>query len=156
MTKYEQLLEKARRENLTVFEKYDLSETRLKGLYYDGAAALSKELRTNAEKNCILSEELGHHLTSTGNILDLGDKQNLKQELKARVWAYDQTIGLSRIAAALQYGCANLYEIAEYLNVTEEFFAEALNYYQSKYGLCAREDNYIIYFEPLGILKICR
>ncbi|WP_281811475.1 hypothetical protein [Vallitalea longa] len=55
--------------------------------------------------------------------------------------------------SAYKYGCSNQYEIAEYFNVTEEFLIKAVNRYKEKYGLYYKTDNYIIYFEPLGILE---
>lgn len=45
--------------------------------------------------------------------------------------------------------------MAEYLNVTEDFLAETLHCYKAKYGVCAKIDNYIIYFEPsLGVFEL--
>ncbi len=59
------------------------------------------------------------------------------------------------IVKAYQYGCRNSYEVADYLGVTEEFLADALKAYKSKYGICATVDNYIVYFEPyVGIMEI--
>ena len=79
---------------------------------------------------------------------------NRKQELHARAWAYNRLIGLYGIINAYRSGCRNGYEIAEHLNITEEFLAEALQYYRNKYGLCTTIDNYVIYFEPsLGIFE---
>ena len=154
MNKYEELLEIACKENVSVFENYDLSETRFKGLYYDGNIALSKDLKTSSEKNCILYEELGHHYTTVGNILDQSKVENRKQERLARLWAYKNAIELTDIILAYKKGCRNRYEIAEYLNVTEQFLQDALNTYKEKYGICVNIDDYILYFEPLGALKI--
>ena len=58
---------------------------RIKGLYCDGSIALSADLQTSADRSAILAEELGHHYTSSGNILDLSDTGNRKQELRAHV-----------------------------------------------------------------------
>lgn len=58
MNKYEELLEIAHKENISVFENYDLSETRFKGLYYDRNIALSKELQTSSEKNAFFMKNL--------------------------------------------------------------------------------------------------
>lgn len=41
-----------------------------------------------------------------------------------------------------------MYEIAEYLDVTETYLSKAIQCYRSKYGLYTFFDNYIIYFEP--------
>ena len=64
-------------------------------------------------------------------------------------------IGLIGIVNAYKHGCNSLYETADYLNVTEEFLSDALDYYKSKYGVYTTVDNYIIYFEPtLGIFQL--
>lgn len=154
MNKYEELLEIANEENISVFENYDLSGTRLKGLYCDGNIALSKELQTSSEKQCILYEELGHHYTTVGNILDQSKTSNRKQERLARLWAYQHALNLSDLISAYKKGNRNRYEIAEYLNITEQFLQDALDTYKEKYGTYTIVDDYILYFEPLGALKI--
>ena len=154
MNKYEKLLDVAERENIVVFENYDLSDTRFKGLYYDGNIAISKDIETTSERSCILHEELGHHYTTVGNILDQSKAENRKQERRARLWAYKRAFDLIDLISACKYGCRNRYEIAEYLDVTEEFLQEALDTYKEKYGIYRKVDNYIVYFEPLGVLEI--
>ena len=150
---YENLLDDANDSGITLDEKYTF-DSRLKGLYIDNNIALSSDLETSAEKSCILAEELGHHYTSSGNIIDMSIVANRKQELHARAWAYNRLIGLYGIINAYRAGCINSYEIAEHLNITEEFLNEALQYYRNKYGLCTTVDNYVIYFEPaLGIFE---
>ena len=58
------------------------------------------------------------------------------------------------IVDAYKNGCRNSYEVAKYLNVTEEFLNDALNTYKGKYGVYATVDNYLIYFTPcLTVLK---
>jgi hypothetical protein len=133
----------------------DLCEVNgLKGLYMDGCAAIDKNM-TNREKGCVLAEEIGHHLTSSGDILDQDIISNRKQEYKARMTGYDIKIGLQGIIEAYEAGCHNIYDIAEHLDVTEEFLHDAIKNYRSKYGLFAKTDGYIIYFEPaLGVMKI--
>lgn len=41
----------------------------------------------------------------------------------------------------------------DFAEETEEFLIEALEAYTSKYGLSKKVGNYIIYFEPLQIIK---
>lgn len=133
----------------------DLSDVSgLKGLYYNGCIAIEQGLSSN-EKSCILAEELGHHYTTVGNILDQSSVSNRKQELRARMWAYNKLIGLLGIVKSYEHGCRSLYDMAEYLEVTEEFLKDALERYRQKYGMYTVVDNYIIYFEPgLGIVKM--
>ena len=126
----------------------------IKGLYCDGVIAVSKDIDTCAERTCVLAEELGHHLTASGDILDQKDISNRKQELKGRIWAYNRLIGLTGIINAYRAGCRNRYEIAQNLEVTEEMLQDAIDYYREKYGLCVQVDNYAIYFDPLGVMEI--
>lgn len=154
MTKYESLLSDADKSNVIVTDQFDLSDTNFKGLYCNGTIALNKDMVADTEKACILAEELGHHYTTVGDIIDQSTVENRKQELRARVWAYNKMIGLRGIISSYIAGCKNAYEIADHLNVTEEFFTDALGYYKSKYGLCTTIDNYMIYFEPLGVLEL--
>lgn len=149
MTKSEELIEDANAHGVEVID-WDFGTDRIKGLYYNGVIAVSKRLRTTAEQAAVIAEELGHHLTASGNILDQNDANSRKQELKGRAWAYDRLIGLDGIARAIDAGCQNCYEAADYLGVTEEVFQNAFIYYHSKYGLQARcGDGRIIIFESI-------
>jgi len=138
-------------------EKIDIVELnlpkRLKGIYSDNTIALSKHLETNAEIACTLAEELGHYYTTVGDILDQSKVENRKQEKIARAWGYERLIGIIDLVNAYKDGIRNRYELAEYLEVTEEFIGDTLNYYKEKYGLYYRIDNYIVYFEPLVVLE---
>lgn len=146
MTSYEMLEQDAHDERVQIVP-YDLGE-RLKGLYCDGTIALNIDIDTQAEKTCVLAEELGHHYTTVGNILDQSRPENRKQELHARLHGYDRLIGLNGIIRAYQHRCQNLTEMAEYLEVTETFLREALELYRQKYGTGVEIDNYIVIFEP--------
>lgn len=132
----------------------DLSEVSgLKGLYVNGRIAINVKM-SDIEKACVLAEELGHHYTTYGNILDQSNTSNRKQELRARAWAYNKQIGLLGLIRAYEHGCRNRFEIAEYLEVTEEVLEECLVFYRNKYGMCQSIDNYVVYFIPhLVIMK---
>jgi len=78
-----------------------------------------------------------------------------EQELLARVKAYNHMVGLTGIIRSYENGCRSLYEMAEYLEVTEGFLAEVLEAYLLKYGEGVTIDNYYIIFEPyLSIVKM--
>ena len=125
----------------------------LKGFYCDGNVAINKKM-TTTEKACTLAEELGHHYTSFGNILDQNDPRNRKQERRARLWGYRCMFDLSDLVQAYKYGCRNRYELAEFLGVTECYLQEGIEAYKSKYGLNVQFDRYVIFFEPLGVLEL--
>ncbi len=141
---YESLLAEADQEGLITKEKNLLAND---GLIVGNRIAIRHDL-TWKEKGCVMAEELGHYYTSSGNILDQDDVSNRQQELKARAWAYDKRIGLIGLIRAFEYGCRNRYEMAEFLEVTEAFLDDALNYYKNQYGMYKKVDNYVIYFEP--------
>lgn len=125
------------------------------GLCFGNRIAIDKKLETTAEKACTLSEELGHFNKTVGDITNQSILTNKKQEILARRWGYSRLVRMEDLINAYKHGCRNRYEISEYLNVTEEFLDDTLNYYRQKHGLCVGIDNYIIYFEPtLGILEI--
>ena len=142
--KYEELLVEADYNNLIIKEKpLRANKGRIKGK----KIAIKKEL-SDIEKGCVLAEELGHFYTCTNDILDQNDINNRKQEHYGRVWSYNKLVGLYGIIDCYKAHCKNRYEMANHLEVTEEFLNEALNYYKNKYGIYTTIDNYIINFEP--------
>ena len=62
--------------------------------------------------------------------------------------------GHDGLIRAYEAGCGNLYEMAEYLNATEEYLKEAIQCYHAKYGVYAVVDNYVIYFEPFAVIHM--
>lgn len=146
---YEKMVIEAYNNNLEICEcKFRGSA---KGYQIDDFIFINNKLN-NSEKNCILAEELGHYNLTVGDITDLKDIRNMKQEIKARRWGYEKLIGLSGLIQAYKDHIKGIYNLAEYFGVTEEFFKDAINYYKSKYGISYEIDTYIIYFEPLGII----
>ena len=142
--KYDVLLNDANTEGLKVKERpFHTYDGRIKGknIYL-------RQNMTIIEKTCVLAEELGHHHTSIGNILDMNDVRNLKQERQARLWGYNKLIGLTGIIKAFHSGCQSRHEIAEMLDVTEEYLQECIDCYRDKYGESVEVDNYTIYFIP--------
>ena len=99
---YEQLLTVADRDGLLVKEQplqvHD-------GLISGKRIAIRKGIQTQTEKSCVLAEEIGHYRTSTGDILDQSKAENRKQELHARMWAYNKLIGLTGIIRCYEHRC---------------------------------------------------
>ena len=149
MNKYEILLDKAVENDLNVKEK--VFKSNADGLIKGNTILINNSISLTAEKSCVLAEELGHYYTTVGNILDQSIDANRKQELKARMWAYDRQIGLSGLIDACENKCETLHYMAEYIEVKEEFLTETLEAYASKYGLSTKVGNYTVYFEPLRI-----
>lgn len=142
---YEALLVEADNEGLTVKEMpMRYNNGRIKG----NRIAIRKDIDTSAEKTCVLAEELGHHHTSVGDILDMTDVSNRKQERQARLWGYNKLIGLSGLIKAYEAGCQDKYEVAEFLGVTDEYLQDCVECYRDKYGTGTALNGYYIMFIP--------
>lgn len=152
MSRLEDLCEEMHQYGVETYEMRMIS----KGLYCDNVVWLNREL-SNIEKICVLAEEFGHRCTSAGNILDLNDIRNRKQEKRARNWAYEKLIPLQSFVDASREGVRNRYEFAEFLGVTEDFLEQTIEHYKEKYGLYAdlyaEWSCYEIRFEPLGVVE---
>jgi len=65
---YQMLINEASMQNVEVYEKP--MGPRIRGLYGDNIIWLNRGLPKYTDKVCVLAEEIGHHYTSTGDILD--------------------------------------------------------------------------------------
>ena len=148
---YEELQIQACKDGIEIIE-YPFKSSNINGLTCNGTVALNEDM-TQVEKSCVLAEEIGHHCTSSGDILDQTDIMNRKQEYRARLYGYNLKVGLTGLISAYEEGCRNLYEMAEYLDVTEEYLRNVINCYHAKYGQYTIVDNYVIYFEPFAVMK---
>lgn len=131
MCNYEELLHDAGMMGLEVKELQFESDAKelCKGEKIGIRKGMSK-----TEKACVLAEEIGHYYKTVGNILDQSDAVNRKQEMIARKWAVDKMISIEDIFRAVEQPCGTLFEIAEFLEVTEEFLLEALDVFKKRYG----------------------
>lgn len=151
--KYESLLEEAYNNDIYVVENANFI-SKSDGLINGSVIGINRNVRSSRKRACVLAEELGHYHTTSGDIIPFST-DNQKQELRARAWAYDRMVGLIGIVRCYQSCCRNRYEMAELLDVTEDFLQEALDYYSGKYGEYAVVDNYVIYFQPtLTVLEL--
>ena len=145
MNSYERLLEKGRQEDVIIKEKTFKSNA--SGLCRGNKIAIRGDIPT-AEKAAVLAEELGHYYTTVGDILNQESTANRKQERRARIWAYNRLASLEGLIDAYMHGCHTAYEMAEYLEVSEAFFNDAVLYYGEKYGRSITHSGHIITFEP--------
>ena len=86
---------------------------------------------SGAEERVCLAHELGHCETmSFYNIYSPLDVRG-KHERRANIWAIKAMVPLSAYKHALKRGFEDIYSLAEYFGVTEDFMREAVNYYKS-------------------------
>lgn len=128
---------------------------KLKGLCVDNIIYInSRHFLTRNEKRCLLAEEIGHYKTSYGDILNTKDTAAAQQERIARAWGYNRLVSPNRLIAAYKDGIRGKYALSEYLEVTETYLQDAIDYYKSVYGTFKQYDNFIIHFEPLRVTEI--
>lgn len=149
---YERLLNTAGILGFNVIEKHFRSHA--KGLCKGNKIGISKAIETAAEKRCVLAEEIAHAYSTTGNILDQTKLNNIKQERQARRVAYEAMLPLYTLIDAYNQGLQTSFEVAEYLEVTEEFLLSALCEYRNKYGEYIRYKSYIVFFSPFRVCDL--
>ena len=104
--------------------------------------AVSSDLTLTAAK-CTAFHEAGHYYT-----LSESDNED-RNELRADIWASKRLIPILGLVEALKAGCRNLYETAEYLEVTEKFLQKTLDIYRRIYGDYYGLEEWTVMFSPL-------
>ena len=113
----EAMRELARRMGVRIIQK-DMQGA-LAGAYVDQTIFLNNKLDDTAKK-CVLAEEIGHHFTAKGNVMDLVTVDDYETELDGRRWGYEVLLPVSQIRTALRVGIREIKSIAELYNVTPE------------------------------------
>lgn len=124
----------------------------LAGLYQDDLIILERRLNSKYKLET-LSEELAHYKITYGDIRNQSDMLNKKFEIKARRYGYELLITLDGIISAYKNGVHNLYELANYFEVTESYVIKTLDHYKMKFGLSTYHEGYVIKFEPLQVFE---
>ena len=142
---YEELLIEADIAGFIVKEKPLLNND---GRLKDKIIAIRQDIPTTTKKADVLAEEMGHYYTSVGRIVEQNTIESRRQERAARLWGFNKRIGLFGLIRAYNAHCETLYDIAEYLDVSEDSLSEALECYRQIYGTGVTYGKYMIQFEP--------
>ena len=151
MSNYENLISIAHKEGIKVIET-DLGIDKPFGKCIGNLIIINNRVK-ECERLCVLHEELGHFNLTVGDITDQSNLNNRKQEFTARRWSYEKAISPEDIIAAILTGIDNIYDLAESLNVTEEFLIQSIEHYKKKYGVYYVGKTHLLTFEPLNIIK---
>lgn len=149
MSRYEQLL--AENEHIKIKDTHSLPDG-YSGFYKDGIILIDKNL-SETRKTEVLYEELAHHKLTYGNILDQSKWINRKFESYARRHGYEAALPLRIIVEAHNYGVSNLYELAQYVQLSEDHVLEILEHYKNKFGIGTHYGDNVITFEPLRVFE---
>lgn len=147
---YEDLLNEADKRGLKVKEIHLNGND---GRIYKNRIAIRKNISSIREKACVLSEEIAHYDFNFGDIMNESEILCRKQEYTARFISFNRQVGLLGLIRAYENGCQSLYEVADFLNVPEQYLMDAIKCYSEKYSPFIEVDNYIIYFIPTLIIS---
>ncbi len=127
-----QLYQLAQQENIEVLS-YPLPQNGSMSVMLDGGqcfVGLDPSLRDGSVQERVhLSHELGHCVTgSFYNIYAAVDSRR-RHENRADKWAVTTLISVEELDNAIAQGCTEVWELAEYFQVTEAFIRKALCWY---------------------------
>jgi len=120
---------------------YDWHIENCNGIYlnYDKINAIAlnyDKLGTYIDEKCTLAEELGHYyMDATYNYHSIDNVLKSKQEYRAKKWSYTVLVPFEKLKSAIKNGLYEVYQLADYFEVTCEYMQNAVQFYQSKYGI---------------------
>lgn len=88
-------------------------------------------LETESEKKVHLGHELGHCMTGSFYNRYAPCDIREKHEIRADKWAINRLIPLEDLEAAVAAGYTDIWELAEYFNVTEDFMRKAICWHKN-------------------------
>ena len=77
----------------------------------------------------VFAHEIGHCLTDSFYFSNTPFIERCKQEAKAQKWSYEYVIPFEELCTAVEEGNTELWSLAEYFCVSENFVTEAIEYY---------------------------
>jgi len=93
---------------------------------------------TYSEEKCVLAHELGHYCTGVESPIIAQTFRDMltigRQEYRANKWAFERLIPVAELHIAINRGYVDIWELADYFDVPDEFMRKALDYYENKRG----------------------
>lgn len=123
------------------------------GLYVDNYVYLNPR-QSPQQLAGTVAEEIGHHLTTVGNIIDQDTNLKRKQERLARDIGATLVVSPSDIIDCYENGCKTIYECAEHLGVTIALLNQAIAAYARKYNNVITEGKYTIFCSEDGKVSV--
>lgn len=124
-----------------------------KGLYIDNIVYLNPK-QSDAELVSTVAEEIGHHLTSVGNIVKQNTNEQRKQEQKARDVGVTLIVKPEDFITCYKERFTYMWESAEYLGVTTSALKDAVRVYAKMYPDGLDYKNYQIIFRYNGTVAV--
>lgn len=103
-----------------------LEQTDTWGIFID-----TRRMETSAEKTVAAYHEGGHYATGTTHKLYSPQDLIEKHEYKADKWAIKKLVPKDELEAAVNAGHTEIWDLADYFGVTEDFMRKTVCWYQN-------------------------
>lgn len=124
-----------------------------KGLYIDDVVYLNPR-QSLKEMVGTLAEELGHYLTTVGDITAQNTNEKRKQEQKARDVGVMMAVTPQDFIDCYKERFKNIWECADFLDITRKTLEDAIATYSKMYEFGLEYKNYKIFFRPNGTISV--
>lgn len=124
-----------------------------KGLYIDNVVYLNPRQNTFELKSTV-GEEIGHHLSTFGDIVHQDTSEKRKQEEKARNIGSVLSVTPEDIINTYKVCITSRAEAAEYIGVTRSTLDRAIATYANAFPTGMKYKNYAVIFNPNGTIGI--
>ena len=88
------------------------------------------KMENEAEKTVCFAHELGHQFKNAFYDISSTFETRERQEARATRWAVNELVPVDELLKAFKTGHTEIYDLAEYFNVTEEFIRNAFYIYE--------------------------
>ena len=104
---------------------------KLKAVSVPGKIGIDEsKMQSHSELNVCLAHELGHQFKNAFYDISSTFETRDRQEARATRWAVNELVPADELIAALKSGYTEVYDLAEYFNVTEDFIREAVRIHE--------------------------
>lgn len=104
-----------------------------KSLSIIGAIALNPNIvNTSSDMAVCLAHELGHHATNSFYKINSKFETRNRMEERATRWAVEQLVPIRKLKNELKNGLTEIWQLAEFFNVTPEFMNDVIRVYKAK------------------------
>lgn len=136
MNSLEKLYDIALNENIEI-DDFHWTNTKARIFKIDDNYSIAmdfSQLSNSIEEKEILAEELGHYYCNALYPISAPVELIRKCELRALKWAYSILVPYKKLKQKINE-CLDIYELAEYFDVDDEYMKNCINFYIEKYGL---------------------
>lgn len=111
---------------------YNLKMKKAKAISIPGKIGIDEsKMQNHSELNVCLAHELGHQFKNAFYDLSSTFETRERQEARATRWAVNELVPVDELLKAFESGHTEVYDLAEYFGVTEDFIRNAFYIYEA-------------------------